>query len=298
VLFRLGYTTYLVKRGIRLFRKLKRAYNGIVKGFEYGFTALETRCLEAFLDAISPQVREVVTEQRRFSEAVIRWSKGKRVVLQYQAPGIEALPALANKGVELHVCTIKLVGKGTTIYCEIVFEFGCLIGLEFSAPPLLLDDDNFTIEWVRLVADPNSEGEPPYDSLTDALVSKPSLSLLAGSVTLEIVERPAPEIAVITFLERLSCSFPPSFLDLVSETNGFRIPGGSFSGTRARTLPWPEESLVLVAENDAETLAIAFRIGDPVVQALFVNEVEASLESRPGDFIATLVEFANLITLA
>lgn len=94
-----------------------------------------------------------------------------------------------------------------------------------------------------------------------------------------------------TTIERLSCPLPDDCFVLIRETNGFAFDRGRFSGTRARTIPWTDESFVLVAEDDASTWGLCFKMGQTDLQVLVLDQVHAEARTQAGTFVECLLHF-------
>ncbi|MDR3690727.1 MAG: hypothetical protein P4L46_15225 [Fimbriimonas sp.] len=264
-------------------------------GWEIGLTEIESACLDRFCEALPNSLQLAVKEQRRLGHRVIRFAKGKRVVLKYRSSMVAKVPSLPVIGVELHAATILLSHGVQDIYVEVCFDDGVLMGLEFGVSPqgLLLAECEF--KWVRLLVDLQSGAPGDFIDVAARHDSLPTLRAVSLGLDISEVACPSSDLVIDTFMERLSCPVPDDFLALIRETNGFAFDRGRFYGTRARTIPWPDESLVLVAEDQASAWGLCFRLGEASLQVLILDQIHAELRTLAGSFVECLLQFAHWI---
>lgn len=276
-----------------LSQTLKLWLNRVFFGWEFGLTALEVECISRFCDELPGAMGDTVRTQVQCSDALIRFSRGKRTVLQFLSTPIQDVPSFAAKDIELHACTILIDDGRSRTFAEIVFEFGVLVGVEFSRPPTAIFVETCQFRWVRLLVDLNNSTVDAAISIDLASEARPILARIAQQIELTEVVDAAPSLVIETFNERLSSSLPPDFVALLSETNGFSFVNGRFSGSRGRTIPWPNESLVLVAEDFACQWALCFRMGESESGLMFLNEVDAELHNVNGTFADSIAWFGR-----
>jgi hypothetical protein len=210
-----------------MFGSLKALFYGGTKGFR----PHEKRCLAWFAEQLPEEGRKTLQAQTEIIDVIQRGMRDQEVACFFpkQVRGNAQFP---NQGFELPTARVALRAAGQPpILCEIFFHGGLIHQLQYSSPPKLWRDTEFSLERIELFADlmkPDTrERNPPI-----ATVSLPA-KLQEGNA--KDFAAPAPESEIDILVRRLGPALPQDYVDLLRITDGFEFELWTVNGLRTST---------------------------------------------------------------
>jgi hypothetical protein len=261
-----------------------------------GLRSYEQMCLDAYLGAVPAEVARVVRQQVELCDIVHRNSKDKLVVLKFLTKDSETeIPAFPNKEEELRVARVTLKSGRERLSGDLIFEDGILMGFKFTKSPHILQAKLLEVASVKIFVDVTA---PATVRFVENVSERSLLFRLMRHVPLHDIEEPTSTDSRAAFLDEAGVRIPTELTQLLSETNGFFFPEGRFDGTRARVLPWPEENILVLAEDRQCTFGLCLREHGSDGEFYILDQVNAELFKVGTDVVAAFVELRRRITQA
>ena len=257
---------------------------------------VEAVCIDAFRKELSPDLRGILDIQlRQFWSQ--RYPGGKKVTFIYWSKKRErSVPRFANRARDLVVATVVLASTDGSLRraeCDIVFDEGVIRVLEFTRLPKVKKRAALSVEKVILHEDPSRAVSEKSEPVAGSSISGECVRRLQNALRIEEIKPPASAEVISAFAKRARTALPADYVDLLSETDGFKTQGWEFYGTHAWRILEPDANYLVVAESPEEELAVCFREEQTQPEVLTYNRLTNEAISKGAEFVEVLIRVVS-----
>ncbi|HSI73573.1 MAG TPA: hypothetical protein VK934_10395 [Fimbriimonas sp.] len=253
--------------------------------------AHESACIDAYLQVLDDDTAEVIRQQIGLTDWVYRSPGGKTVILKVLTTPEAQIPSLPNKDQELAVAVVTMRVGSEQARAEVIFEDGTLAGLRFRKSFKGRPSGAVTVTSTKITADITRAST---ESVLNGIPPEGMLAQIGKGRKIERLRPPASESVRNAFLSKMCCPIPDDLRLLLSECDGFAMSSGVFEGTRARSLPWPDDTLQVLVEDSGSTIGLCLRDSANTASFVLLNQIDADYVDCGPDLLTALGQYEQL----
>ncbi|MCA9581841.1 MAG: hypothetical protein KC416_08600 [Myxococcales bacterium] len=255
--------------------RIRELADRILYGGTKAFRDYERLVIRSFVSQLPDLERSVLENQLESVRLIQRFHQGKQVVVHLR--GATSVLGLESASPEVRMADAFFENR--SIRCGIVFSFGRLSSLEFSAPPgtlarIALGDVKVVLREC-LNAPPKAAAIPPKGGV---------LERLAKVADLEEVLAPRENPKILGMVSPV----PRDLAQLLAECDGFRAGSWTFYGSSPRTIVLEHTNYFLFAEDGEKALCIPDGESSPHIH--LYDQVNDDVLAVTPTFVAPLLD--------
>ncbi len=248
----------------------------------------EQLCLDCFKTELPAEERSILDHQINLIQLIQRLSKDKMVTIWFlENEKKTGFPLFPNRSKEISVARVTIRSGSSNLRCDIQFDEGCLLSLQFDVPPKFALGQPAQCVKVEIYEDLFQH--PAENQILEEVT--PVLDRIKALFPVREIAGPAPAEKRQRFLGRLATSLPQDYTQLLSETDGFTVQDWRFYGTKPRRIVHDKENYQLVVENDP--FSLCFRENQDLPVVLFYDQIDDEISQMGESFVDALIKILN-----
>jgi len=251
-----------------MFKEFKRKLKCWVYGGDRELNSVENACLSAVLAKIDRDAARVISAQLKVISHVQRQNPKGIVLFSFLSEDLQKMPLFLNTSPDLYAAKVGLSSKtGMKLSARLICHRGRIHSLEFTRVPARELEEGLRVDSVELLSN-LSEPSQSSQLLAGPAQSRTAFAELGDKYALLNVKGP-PSVEQFRILRTaFDCDFPEDYLELVQESDGFRIGEWEYYGCHPRSVVSKEGTCVILAEADTVALCLKEGTHDRVIYHL------------------------------